>query len=1629
MSKELRICPGVGARKCGAFLARLDRDPHPTCTRCRGRVCTRDMTCDFCAVWSAEQWALFAKKRSYKERKHRPSGSAPPAQQTSPRAETSSGVSRPGTSSSRPLGGQGKQEGSQGAPGVVSGGAPSPPARPRSSERGGSASRHLSGVSGLASSSPSPSGGGGVEVARSRQTSHSRVSESVDSPSFSPHVPRRENVRESSGSCSRAVSSRDSRSSVREPRKDRRARSRDGSSRGRRRLSRSRSSSRSRSRGRERTRRSSSASRSSRGRSRRERSRSSDRYRSRSRRDRSRSSDRYRSRRDRSRRERSRSVDRSRSRRERARSPARRGERRDRLRSHASPSRSVDRSRSIERLPAPSARLREDGAGRLARRGAQEGVEAVASQPPVAPGGSVDVTPVAGGASMTALPSAMKELARFFLNLSGSSSLGASGDSAGVTASGAVLGGLAGPSSSASGAATICGTAATPAGAGVLPDASDALPSVSGEHRRRVRSRSRGRRSRSSSDGTDRRAKKRSRRRSPSLERSSRRREKRYRSSSESSGDERAAASSPRARRAHGGARAGGSTWDYGRPRSYARVDPDQPGTRRRSPGPSGVADDDRSTTFESVDFARDDSFRAVLGLIREFHDMAEPATVPGARCKTSLASAYGLAADSYPAFSLPLSPLLSTLLIDINSDLSKFMEDQTVHGFLPVPGRRQRRYYGTSTSSFPGPYTVPPGLTSITMEKASEVRKRSVSLSASQVSSLETMLSGMCEVASWLDWWLSTCGGYRDLLPVESRADFERLMMSGSRALEFLASQGCTALGNLVLSRRDALLADVRGTVPAEEVARLRYSPLPLSASIFPHALLDSALLKMRAAASDALVQRTLHPPRIPRKPAASGQASGSTTARSGQASTSGAAQTQKQSAPSSSSGQSGLGKKKGKGKAPFSSSSRGSGRSGGKGKGAGKKSACRGDSPHESWGLPVASLEEVAGNWSRDLGGDRSSGWLPCPVQGLSPPLARTPVSFPTYRAGSPRAQALRQEVEAMLAKGALEIARDPGPGFYSRLFLVEKATGGWRPVIDLSHLNDFVQLTPFKMETVASVLLSVREGDFLASLDLKDAYFQIPIHGSSRKLLRFMSEGTVYQFKALYFGLSTAPQVFTRVFAVVSAWAHARGIRLLRYLDDWLVLSSSEKKAKESIRELLSLCRTLGIVINEKKSDLVPSQSAKYLGMTIDTGAGKVFPSLARVEKFLTVAGRFCTMQSPPAQLWQVVLGHLASLERLVPHGRLRMRSLQWHLKSQWSPESDPPSLPVALPEEARRDLSWWMVRDHLLVGVRFGTPAPDLHLYSDASSSGWGAHLLDQNVSRVWSAQEKLLHINLLEMKALFLALQSFQEDVAGHHVTAMCDNSTVVAYINKQGGTVSRPLCLLTSRLLRWTESFDVHLEARYLPGESNVLADVLSRRGQVVGTEWSLHPQVARALLRAWGNPSIDLFATCLNAKLPLYCSLVPDPQAVFEDAFRHPWDDLDLYAFPPFALVGRVIARVQQSSRVAMTLVAPLWPEKEWFADLLLLLTQPPLVLPCWDRLLRQPHCNLFHQGAHALSLHAWRLSSDTTESRAFREGLLEFCQGSSENLPLACTSRDGRSSVVGVVEGALLQSMPLYL
>ena len=207
--------------------------------------------------------------------------------------------------------------------------------------------------------------------------------------------------------------------------------------------------------------------------------------------------------------------------------------------------------------------------------------------------------------------------------------------------------------------------------------------------------------------------------------------------------------------------------------------------------------------------------------------------------------------------------------------------------------------------------------------------------------------------------------------------------------------------------------------------------------------------------------------------------------------------------------------------------------------------------------------------------------------------PTLSKELIPYPAYCPDSIRGKALEGEVRSLLEKGAIGLAPLPSPGYYSQLLVVMKASGSWRPVIDLSLLNLKVQKTSFKMETLRFVLLSVRPGDWMVSLDLKDGYSQVPMHLESRKFLRFVACGKVYQFKVLCFGLSSAPQVFTRVVAPVSAFLHHSGIRLRRYLDDWLIQASSQEQVLLALDAVLQLFPSLGIVVNWEKSHLVPTQ----------------------------------------------------------------------------------------------------------------------------------------------------------------------------------------------------------------------------------------------------------------------------------------------------------------------------------------------------------------------------------------------------------------------------------------------------
>jgi hypothetical protein len=115
---------------------------------------------------------------------------------------------------------------------------------------------------------------------------------------------------------------------------------------------------------------------------------------------------------------------------------------------------------------------------------------------------------------------------------------------------------------------------------------------------------------------------------------------------------------------------------------------------------------------------------------------------------------------------------------------------------------------------------------------------------------------------------------------------------------------------------------------------------------------------------------------------------------------------------------------------------------------------------------------------------------------------------------------------------------------PGFYSHVFLVSKKSGEWRLIIDLSRLNRFLAVPRFKMETTRSVAMAIQPKDWTVSLDLRDAYFHIPMHPNYQHFLRFTHEGKVYQFQALLFGLASAPLIFTTVIKAFVAPFHALG-----------------------------------------------------------------------------------------------------------------------------------------------------------------------------------------------------------------------------------------------------------------------------------------------------------------------------------------------------------------------------------------------------------------------------------------------------------------------------------------------------
>ena len=268
-------------------------------------------------------------------------------------------------------------------------------------------------------------------------------------------------------------------------------------------------------------------------------------------------------------------------------------------------------------------------------------------------------------------------------------------------------------------------------------------------------------------------------------------------------------------------------------------------------------------------------------------------------------------------------------------------------------------------------------------------------------------------------------------------------------------------------------------------------------------------------------------------------------------------------------------------------------------------------------------------------------------------------------------------------------------------------------------------------------------------------------------------------------------------------------------------------------------------------------------------------------------------------------------------------------------------------------------------------------PDLDFCSNV---GWGAHLSSEVVSGLWDQSEALLPVNARELLAVQRGLLHFQYFLAGATVAVFCDNVTAVAYLRKEGGTRSPAVNTIPQGILRWTESLQIRLAPQFIPGIRNVLADSLSRPHQLPSSEWSLNMGVFRSLTRQW-PVMINLFATSDNHRCSIYFSPFRDPLSAGKDALLQSWDGLLASAFLPWSILPQVLAKLRVSNGTLLTVVAPYWPQRPWFVDLLQLSVAPPVVLPSRPDLLLQPRSRQRYQGLHRLALHAWRLSSDSLE------------------------------------------------
>ena len=228
----------------------------------------------------------------------------------------------------------------------------------------------------------------------------------------------------------------------------------------------------------------------------------------------------------------------------------------------------------------------------------------------------------------------------------------------------------------------------------------------------------------------------------------------------------------------------------------------------------------------------------------------------------------------------------------------------------------------------------------------------------------------------------------------------------------------------------------------------------------------------------------------------------------------------------------------------------------------------------------------------------------------------------------------------------------------------------------------------------------------------------------------------------------------------------------------------------------------------------------------------------------------------------------------------------KPLQISLHKLWQPQKFPLNHQIGLTTKILQHLKWWLQEDLYLHGIPMKIDPASHTIFTDASLSGWGAHVEPEGLlfHGLWTEDQSRLHINVLEMKAILLSLTRAIHKVKNSTVLVSTDNTTVVAYIRHQGGTHSTVLTEEVWNILNLCLTHNIQLLVKHIPGRFNTLADRMSRIDKPISTEWSLNQEIANKIFQIMDFPSIDLFATRLNHRLPLYVSPIPDQKALLRD-------------------------------------------------------------------------------------------------------------------------------------------------